>query len=216
MYSAYEVLVATPEIPEIEKCPPETPVDEAHVRVKGLAPHVHADGELAALHLVLEQGDRAVLTHGAHGHRARVRGHEELGNDAQHPHLGETHVLGRQDAIDDPGRVGGQLGAFEAAAQLGDDPVVRDLRPVGQFVAHRDQLVQLHVRAGIEHHLELARIAAVRAVHQPDPRVRHRAVVVASGHLALLVVHAASSSRFSCMTASRTARRASRESPSRW
>ena len=125
-------------------------------------------------------------------------------------------MLCGNDAIDDPGRVGGQVGAFEAAAQFGDDPVVGDFRPVWEFVADRDQLVQLHVRVRVENHLKVARIAAVRAVHQPDPGVRHGAPVLLRNRLAILVAHAASSSRLCCMTASRTARSASRESPSRW
>ena len=65
-------------------------------------------------------------------------------------------MLGGHDAIDDAARVGGQVGTFERAAQLGDDPVVGDSCPVGELVADRDQLVQLDVRAGIEHHLKLA------------------------------------------------------------
>ena len=196
--------------------PPGAAVHEPHVGVDGLAPHVQANRELAALHLVLEQGDRAVHSHGAHGCGARVRRDEYLGDDAQHPHLRQANMLGGHDAIDDPGGVGGQVGAFEAAAQLGDDPVVRDLRPVGELVADGDQLVQLDVRVRVEDHLEVARTAAVRAVHQPDPGVRNGASVLVYDRPAVLVVHVASSSRLCCMTASRTARSASRESPNRW
>ena len=117
-------------------------------------------------------------------------------------------MLGGNDTIDYPGRVGGQVGALETAAQLCDDPVVGDLRPVGEFVADGDELVQLDARVGVEDYLEVARIAAVRAVDQPDPGVRHG--------VSVLVAQAASSSRLCCMTDSRTARKASRESPSRW
>ncbi len=132
-------------------------------------------------------------------------------------------MLGGNDSIYDPRRVGGQIGALETAPKLGDDAVVGDLRPIGERVADSDELVQLDTRVGIEHHLKVARVAAVRAVHQPDPGVRrvvfvliHRPLAIRVGDdPAIVVAHAASSSRLCCMAASRTARSASRESPSR-
>ena len=189
--------------------PPGASVDEAHVGVDGIASQIEPDREPAPLHLVLEEGDPAVLADRAQRLRARVGGHEELRDDPQHAHLGHAHMLGGHRAIHHAGRVGGQVRPLEAAPQLGDDPVVGDARPVRQLGAHGGQLVQLDGGARIEHHAELARVASRRAVDEPDPGARR-------GPPTAMVAHAAPSSRLRCMTASRTARSASRGSPSRW
>ena len=88
-------------------------VDEAHVRVDRVAAEVEPHRQLAAGHLVLEEGDRAVRAGRARGGGAGVRGDEQLGHHPQDADLGPPHVLGRQGRVDHPAGVRGQVGPLE-------------------------------------------------------------------------------------------------------
>ena len=183
--------------------PAGTAVDEAHVREDRCPAEVEAHRQLPAGHLVLEQGDRAVLPERAGRGRPRVRGDEELGHDAQYADLGPPHVLRGQGAVDHAAGVGGEIGPLEPRAELGHDAVVRHPRAAGELGVDRDQLVELDQRRRLQHDVERAGVALDGAVDEPDaPGV-------------VTVAHAARPSRLCCSTDSRTARSASRESPCR-
>ena len=177
-------------------------VHEAHVGVDRRAAQVEAHRQLAAGHLVLEQGDRAVLSDRPRRERAGMGGDEELGHDAQDADLGPPHVLRGQGPVDHPAGVRGQVGSLEPGTQLGHDAVVRHLPSARQVGGDGDQLVELDQHLRIENDLEGARVALDRAVDESDASA--------------VVVHAVRPSRLRCSTASRTARSAKRGSPCRW
>ena len=100
-----------------------------------------------------------------------MRGDEELGDHAQDADLGPPDVLGRQGPVDHPTRVGGQVRALEAGAQLGDDAVVRHLPAAGEIGRDGDELVELDHHLGIEHHVEGARVALDGSVDESDETI---------------------------------------------
>ena len=146
------------------------PVHEAHVGVYRRSAQVETQRQLAACHLVLEQGGGAVGAGGAGHRRPGVRGQEQLRHHAQHAHLGTPHQLGRQGPVDHAAGVGGQFRPLEAGQQLGDDSVVGHLALVGQLGRHGDQLVELDDRIGVQDHVEGSGVAVYRSVDQPDAR----------------------------------------------